>query len=298
MTFATVRGRFAPSPTGPLHFGSLIAALASLLNARRQGGAWHVRIEDIDPPRERPGAADDILRTLERLALEWDGEVLRQSRRQPHYEAALAQLAGAGLTYRCVCSRQDIRRAGTAGSDGPRYPGTCRNSRHDSADAGIRVRTGDAPVTVADRLQGTLTRCLESASGDFILKRRDGLYAYQLAVVVDDAAQGITEVVRGCDLLDSTPRQVYLAQCLGLPVPVYAHLPLAVDARGVKLSKQHAATPLARRDPAGALLAALAFLGQSPASELGDATPAEIVGWAIRHWSLDAVPRVKAIAIA
>jgi glutamyl-Q tRNA(Asp) synthetase len=280
-----------------LHFGSLIAALASLLNARHQGGFWQVRIEDLDPPREQPGAADDILRTLEALALEWDGEVLRQSRRGAWYEDALERLAAAGLTYRCICSRQDIRLAGKPGVDGPRYPGTCRERRHDSGDASIRLRTDDVPLTVVDRLQGAMTWRLASGCGDFILKRRDGLYAYQLAVVVDDAAQGITEVVRGSDLLDSTPRQLLLIQRLGLPVPVYVHLPLAVDARGAKLSKQYAAVPVSQRDPAVALCAALVFLGQSPPAELRDASPAEIVGWAIRHWSLETVPKMTSIAV-
>lgn len=292
MTSKIVRGRFAPSPTGPLHFGSLVTALGSFLNARQQQGAWYVRIEDIDTARERPGAASDILRTLEAFALEWDGEVIRQSDRHAHYEQALTALAAAGLTYRCVCSRKDIHLAGKAGLDGPRYPGTCRDRHVDADDASIRLRTDDVPVAVVDRVQGDLVQRLAPVIGDFILKRRDGLHAYQLAVVIDDASQGITEVVRGCDLLDSTPRQVYLLRSLGLPVPTYAHLPLVIDAAGNKLSKQTDAAPVSRDAPPRALCAALAFLGQRPPPELCDGTAREIITWGITHWSLDKVPKV------
>jgi glutamyl-Q tRNA(Asp) synthetase len=226
------RGRFAPSPTGPLHFGSLVAALGSYLDAKAHGGEWLVRIEDIDTPRTVPGAADDILRTLERFGLEWDGPVLYQSSRLEAYQAALERLS----VFPCGCSRKDV---------GDRYPGTCRNGIQGRVDMpSWRFRVPDQIVSFEDRRMGPQHQNVHDYVGDFVLKRADGLFAYQLAVVVDDAYQGITDVVRGEDLLDSTARQILLQRALGLPQPRYMHLPVVLNEAGQKLSKQTGATPL------------------------------------------------------
>jgi glutamyl-Q tRNA(Asp) synthetase len=230
------RGRFAPSPTGPLHFGSLVAALGSYLDAKAHGGEWLVRMEDIDTLRVAPGAADDILRTLERFGLEWDGPVLYQSSRLAAYEAALEDLRAGGLVFACGCSRKDV---------GDRYPGTCREGACGRLDRlSWRLRVTDEVVEFADRRLGPQSQNVEEYVGDFVLKRADGLYAYQLAVVVDDAYQGITDVVRGEDLLDSTARQILLQRALRLPQPRYLHLPLALNSANEKLSKQTGAAPL------------------------------------------------------
>jgi len=260
-------GRFAPSPTGPLHFGSLVAAVASWLDARAAGGRWLVRIEDLDRPRCVPGAADDILRTLERLGLDWDGEVVYQSKRHSLYGVALQRFQG--RTYWCNCSRREIADSslGLAMDGAHIYPGTCRTAALRSGRARrIRVAT---EIRLRDRVQGEHVQDLEHDVGDFVLYRADGMYAYQLAVVVDDAAQGVTDVVRGADLLDSTPRQIYLQQLLGLPTPRYLHVPAAVNDAGEKLSKQTGAGPIA---PTWASVsAALDFLGQPGAESLEEA---------------------------
>ncbi len=233
------RGRFAPSPTGPLHFGSLVAAVGSFLHARAQGGEWRVRIEDLDPPREVSGAADDILRTLDSFGLHWDGEVMYQSRRCETYEAALAQLKDAGVLYPCACTRREIADSSVSGLEGPVYPGTCRAGLAPGRVARAwRVRTDNRAIEFEDGLQGVIRSALEDDIGDFVVQRADGFFAYQLAVVVDDAAQGISEIVRGADLLDSTPRQIHLQRLLGLPTPGYLHLPIVLNANGEKLSKQ------------------------------------------------------------
>jgi glutamyl-Q tRNA(Asp) synthetase len=283
-------GRFAPSPTGPLHFGSLIAALGSFLDARSVGGQWLVRIEDLDRCREVPGAADQILRTLEAFGLSWDGPVLYQSRRQGAYIDALETLRRNGYLYPCACSRLAARKRGLWGPEGPIYPGTCRNGlAPGTRERSLRLRTQSQKVTVTDRIRGVISQDLERDVGDFVLRRADGLVAYQLAVVVDDAWQGVTAVVRGADLLLSTPRQAYLQTLLGLPRPSYAHLPLAVDRQGRKLSKQLASRPLDPQRPAPALGAALRHLGQ-PVPQ-GTAAPAtEILAWAIHHWDLRGIP--------
>ena len=282
------RGRFAPSPTGPLHFGSLVAALGSYLDARSRGGEWLVRMEDVDIPRSVPGAADAILRALERFGLHWDGEVLVQSRRGAAYADALATLKDRVLAYDCACSRRDL-------ADGI-YPGTCR----DGIPAGriprsVRLRTDNIETAFEDRLQGRFGQRLESEVGDFVVFRADGVYAYHLAVTVDDAVQGITDVVRGADLLDSTPRQIHLQRCLDLPTPAYAHLPVAVNRRGQKLSKQTRARPVSGSPTAPLLFEALAFLGQQPDSALRDADAGEILGWGRKHWRLEKVPRRRQI---
>ncbi len=296
------RGRFAPSPTGPLHFGSLVAAVGSFLEARTRGGDWLVRMEDLDPPRVAPGAADDILRALRACGLEWDGAVVRQSARSDAYHAALHRLRQAGLVYPCVCSRREIADSAVAGAlvgnEGPVYPGTCRAGIAAGKTArALRLSTRGAAIEFDDAVQGRIGHDLEREFGDFVLYRADEVYAYQLAVVVDDAEQGITDVVRGADLLGSTPRQVYLQGLLGLPRPRYAHLPVAVDATGEKLSKQTHAAPLDASRPLSALVAALDFLGQDPPRELARGTLKELRDWALKNWSLDRVPRASSALV-
>jgi len=286
-------GRFAPSPTGPLHFGSLVAALGSFLEARSRRGEWRLRIEDLDRPREVPGAADGILATLEAFGLVWDGSVAYQSRRTAAYRDALEALRRSGQVYPCACTRQDLRHHGRPGPEGPIYPGTCRDGLPpDARERVLRLRTPAQRVAIRDRVQGDITQNLAAEVGDFVLRRADGLFAYQLAVVVDDAWQGINDVVRGADLLLSTPRQVYLQTLLGLPRPGYAHLPLAVDRDGRKLSKQLASRPVDSRHPGPALRAALQHLGQEPPPGSAE-RPAEILDWAIHHWGLQRVPPLR-----
>ena len=284
----TYRGRFAPSPTGPLHFGSLVAAVASWLDARAAGGQWLVRIEDVDTTRTVAGAADDILRTLEAFRLTWDGEVVRQSERTPLYDAALARLRESGLVYRCRCSRREIADSGVHGPEGAIYPGTCRALGLEATVAGAdRMRAPQAPVAFEDRVLGLIEQSVARDIGDFVLRRRDGLHAYQLAVVVDDHAQGITDVVRGADLLWSTPRQVALQRALGYATPRYLHLPVIVNLRGEKLSKQTLA-PAVRAD-AQVLAQALRALGQQPAAT---ASCEALLGEALAHWSVASIPRL------
>jgi len=254
----TYRGRFAPSPTGPLHFGSLLAAFGSWLLARHAGGEWWVRIEDLDPPREQAGAADRQLRTLEAFGLHADGPIVRQSDRDGVYRAALDRLLASGDAFACWCSRSDLASLGGihhACVAGPQ-PGRVPAIR-------LRIPRG-SDVAFDDAIQGRIVQDVGAEVGDIVLRRADGLWAYQLAVVVDDAAQGITDVVRGADLLDSTPRQILLQRALGLPTPRYAHLPLVVDPEGRKLSKSLAAMPVDDANPLPALRAAWRSLGQDP----------------------------------
>ncbi|VVE20861.1 tRNA glutamyl-Q(34) synthetase GluQRS [Pandoraea nosoerga] len=264
------RGRFAPSPTGPLHRGSLVTALASWLDARAHGGVWIVRMEDLDEPRSVPGAADDILATLGRLGLHSDEPIVWQSRRHALYASALASLTARGLVYPCGCTRREIADSLTrvhARHSTLAYPGTCRNGLHGKPARAWRLRVPDgeaARVTFDDRWMGTQTQDLATQVGDFVLKRADGQWAYQLAVVVDDEDQGITDIVRGADLLDSTARQIYLQECLDAPAPRYLHVPLVMADDGGKLSKQNGAAPLALGTPEavlGALKAAALHLG-------------------------------------
>lgn len=297
MTASRYCGRFAPTPSGPLHFGSLLAALASFLDARHHGGQWLLRIDDVDCPRVLPGAADRILRDLDRHGLYWDGVVRYQSQHLEDYRTALARLAAAGLTYRCTCTRRELRQFASSDPAGIIYPGFCRNGpRHQRRRAAIRLKVPDAVIGFADLLQGRFEQNLVTDVGDFVLRRSDGLYAYQLAVVVDDAAQGVTHVVRGSDLLDSTPRQIYLQRQLGLSEPAYLHIPIGVDRRGQKLSKQTCAKPLDHDRPASALVAALKLLGQHPPVELSGMPPPIILEWAAAQWSSSRIPRRRELA--
>lgn len=285
-------GRFAPSPSGALHFGSLLAALASFLDIRSRGGQWLLRMEDLDPGREPAGAADQILRTLEDLALTWDGAVLYQSRRLDAYETALTELAERGLTYACDCSRQRVRSLGGV------YDNLCRaRTAPPAGSSAMRFRVPDKECCIDDRIQGRYCQHLRHDCGDFVLRRRDGLIAYQLAVVVDDQWQGITDVLRGHDLLDSTPRQIALQQALGYRQPEYAHIPVATNHRGQKLSKQHFARPLQLDSASVYLYEALAFLRQQPPVELRKAPPAEQVAWAIPNWDIQRVPKLATIRV-
>lgn len=282
-------GRFAPSPTGPLHFGSLLAAVASYLQARAHGGRWLVRIEDIDPPREERGADSQILHALEAYGFAWDGPVLYQSANVERHRRLIDRLVSAGQAYPCGCSRRDL--AGAArGPLGPIYPGTCRAGCKASRTA-IRVRTDDTPVVWHDLLQGRQSQRLESESGDFVIRRRDGLIAYQLAVAADDFDAGITEVVRGIDLIDSTSRQVHLQRLLGFTTPGYAHVPVVVDARGQKLGKSTGAPAVPVDEPRPSLVRALQALGQAPPAGLAASSLASIWDWAARHWRIDVLAR-------
>lgn len=286
-------GRFAPSPTGPLHFGSLVAALASWLDARAARGLWLLRIEDLDKPREAQGAADAILRQLEALGLHWDGPVLYQSTRGAAYAEALEHLAALGATYSCGCTRREISDSALA-IDGARvYPGTCRGGlAPGKVHRATRLRTEAEPIRFIDRVQGELVQSVECEVGDFVLRRADGLVAYQLAVVVDDAEQGVTHVVRGADLLDSTARQIWLQRLLSYRTPRYLHVPVAVNAAGEKLSKQTGAHSVATHGSGQAIARALAFLGQQPAAGL--AGP-ELLQWAVAHWEVARIPKRRAV---
>ena len=315
------RGRYAPSPTGPLHFGSLVAAVGSYLEAKSRGGVWLLRMEDLDTPREQPGAADAILRTLEACGMFWDGAPMYQSRRSEAYRVALARLEAQGLVYACGCSRREIaeshlsfapnsgahdaplaRASGRAGGEGSHdsaliYPGTCRNGLAPGrTPRATRLRVDDAVIEFEDAIQGCVRQDLAADVGDFVLLRADGLYAYQLAAVIDDAEQGITDVVRGADLLDSTPRQIFLQHLLGLPSPRYLHLPVAVNAAGEKLSKQTQAQPVDARDPVPLLTQVMNFLGQAPPPQLHRGPLDEFWRWAIAHWDAKRIPRRRSLA--
>ena len=292
---ATVRGRFAPSPTGPLHLGSLVAAVGSWLSAKAAGGEWLVRMEDLDGPRVVAGAADGILRALERYGLAWDGSVAVQSERTALYEAALARLRAAGLAYDCGCTRAEVARAaGAPDASDPAeatvYPGTCRNGLVPGrTPRAVRFRVPEGTIAFADRVRGNVEEEVARAVGDFVVKRADGPFAYQLAVVVDDAAQGVTEVVRGGDLLSSTARQIALQRALGLPTPSYAHLPLILGPDGKKLGKRDGALPFETLDArrVGETLAlALRLLGQ----EVVDGSPAEILSAARESFAAARIP--------
>lgn len=288
-------GRFAPSPTGLLHEGSLMSALGSYLYARTSDSKWLIRMEDLDRPREQPGAADAILRTLEACGFEWDGPVVYQSQRTEAYEAALTQLVARGVVYACYCSRSQLAADGEA-----TYPGTCRHRLAEGdLPPALRVRTdrSTAPVRFVDDLQGGVEQQVECAVGDFVIRRRDGIFAYQLAVVVDDAAQGVTQVVRGADLLDNTPRQILLQRLLDLPTPAYAHLPVLVEADGTKLSKSRRSVPLDPVHAARSLWLALERLRQAPPEDLRMASAREILRWAKEHWQPERLAGVREVRL-
>jgi glutamyl-Q tRNA(Asp) synthetase len=271
-----------------------LAALGSYLSIRRQGGLWLLRIEDLDPLRTVPGAEDELLRSLEGLGLEWDGPLLRQSERFAAYEAAVEELVAQGVVFPCSCSRKEIlASAPHLGEEGPIYPGTCRDGLRAAQKArALRVRVGDNSIAFVDVLYGPYQQNLAEDVGDFVLKRADGLFGYQLAVVVDDGVTGVTEVVRGADLLASTPRQIYLQRLLGLPTPTYFHIPLALADDGEKLSKRHGRYALPA-DPSLALYRALIFLGQAPPPELRGAPPAELLGWAVANFTVAAIGKAN-----
>ncbi len=285
------RGRFAPSPTGPLHFGSLVAAVGSYLQAKHHQGAWHLRIEDLDPPREIAGASDNILQTLDDFGFHWEGDVVYQSQRSNIYMDALEQLTLQGSVYACGCTRKQIQDNAISGRYGPIYQGCCRQGlAKDKRPRALRVLTHDSQISFIDTLRGPFVQQLESEIGDFVLRRADKLFAYQLAVVVDDAAQNITEVVRGADLLDNTPRQIHLQKLFNWPTPNYMHLPVALNRNGQKLSKQTGAPKIEGLRPQTVLFEVLRFLNQNPASEIIDCDLDSFWQWAIQHWQPEIIP--------
>lgn len=284
------RGRFAPSPTGPLHAGSVVTALASFLDARSRQGQWLVRIEDLDPPRESREAVTAILHALEALGLHWDGPVLFQSQRHGAYEEAVQALHEKHLVFACDCSRQKLA------AHGGIYTGRCRRRglawSHERA---LRCRVAPETIRFEDAVQGPCAQQLEAEAGDFVVRRRDGLHAYQLAVVVDDAFQGITDVVRGIDLLDSTPRQIWLQRQLGLATPRYAHVPIIVNREGHKLSKQQHAGPVDLSCPAATLVQALQYLQMAPDPALACAAPEAVLAWACAGWNIGNLKGIKQV---
>lgn len=285
------RGRFAPSPTGPLHFGSLLTALASFLDARHHQGKWLVRIENLDPPREQANAADKILKTLESYNLYWDESVIWQSQRHQLYEDICQHLLSKQKAYYCTCSRSQLS------SYNGNYPGTCRKSSNNITNTPpdlpytIRFKIDDKNISFKDRLQGVFEQNVSRAVGDFVIKRKDGLYAYQLAVVVDDHEQKINQVVRGYDLIDNTPRQILLQKTLAYETPAYTHLPIIVNQQGQKLSKQTFAPSVSGDNPKSVLLTALKVLGYPIQRDMIDANMNSIINWAIKNWSLKNIPK-------
>ncbi len=278
-------GRFAPTPSGALHLGSLYAAVASYLDARAHRGRWLLRIEDLDRPREVAGSAAGIVRTLQEFGFQWDGEVVRQRDRSELYAAALNSLQARGLTFECSCSRLQLE-------DESRYPGTCRGQPHAAGvPTATRLRVEAGRIQFGDRIQGAYRQDLNGAVGDVILKRRDQIYAYLLAVVVDDAEQGVTHVVRGADLLDNTPRQIYLQQCLGLGLPQYAHVPVLTEPDDAKLAKSRRSVHLDAQRALPQLLSVFSLLGLAPPSSLKGSTVADAWDWAIAHWDIQRVPK-------
>lgn len=279
------RGRFAPTPSGPLHLGSIIAALGSYLQARSNNGIWTVRIEDLDRQRNRPGAADSILADLERLGLVWDEPPVYQSQRYEDYTASLERLQSDGLIFGCGCSRREIPAI---------YPGTCRQGLPPGREArSLRLRVPERVIQFNDRVQGKQSVDLQKQIGDFVLRRADDVIAYHLAVVVDDAAAGITEIVRGADLLESTAPQILLQELLALPTPQYLHLPIAYDRYGQKISKQNHAAAIAVQPAAAVLCQALAFLGHAPEKNFTKASATEVLDWAVNHWQPQDIPTVN-----
>lgn len=291
-------GRFAPSPTGDLHMGSLMAAVASYLSARAQRGRWLLRIEDVDFPRVVPGATERILHDLERFGFEWDGPVCYQSKRHDFYREALKKLLDKGLVYPCTCSRREIQVTGLIGVDGFRYSGRCRSGVCDSNQPmAWRIRVPDEDVVFIDGIQGEIKQNLANDVGDFVLLRADAYWAYQLAVVVDDAAQGVNQIVRGADLLDSTPRQIWLQNLLGNQGAEYLHIPVITNMRGEKLSKQTQAPILQPGNESDQLWQALKLLWQAPPPYLRKAGLREIWQWAISNWGVKDMPQKRGFPV-
>src|SRR5271166_2789484 len=284
-------GRFAPSPTGDLHLGSLYTAAASFLDARAHGGRWLLRIEDLDRPREVPGSSGAILTTLETFGFQWDGPVIRQSARATLYADALDRLHAHGVLFACSCSRQDL-------ADDDRYPGTCREGpRLTGAATGTRLRVERRQIHFIDHIQGHYRQDVSAACGDLLLRRRDQIVAYLLAVVVDDADAGVTRVLRGADLLDNTPRQIYVQQALGLRTPSYAHVPLICEPDGAKLAKSRRSLRLDADAPLAQLLLVFDLLGLEPPADLRHAGIATAWRWAIAHWDLRRVPKALCLPL-
>lgn len=288
------RGRFAPTPSGPLHFGSIVAAAGSRADALAHDGEWHLRIDDVDPPRVAPGATDAILRCLDAFGFAWDGPVVRQSERGDAYAAALERLRQVVHIYPCTCSRAQIASAGLVGIEGPRYPGTCRRREAVDGPAAWRLDVDGRRIEFTDLLQGVVAQDIDAAIGDFVLRRADGVWSYHLACVVDDAEAGFTHIVRGADLLDSTPRQILLQRLLDIAEPAYLHLPIVRNAAGEKLSKQTLATAVDAEQPAAVLHRALRFLGQPVPDDLATAPVACLWDWVRHHWSRTTIPRTGA----
>ena len=280
------KGRFAPSPTGPVHFGTLIAAVGSYLQAKKNNGEWLIRMEDVDTTRTVKGSDTDILKTLEAFGFEWDGEIIYQSKQSEYYQHALAKLLSQSLIFPCTCSRKQLS---TTGSD--IYPGTCReNQLPEKNEHALRLFSKNTTIEFTDAIMGKQTQNIQRQCGDFIIKRRDGLFAYQLAVVVDDALQNITEVVRGSDLLASTARQIYLQQRLDYATPAYCHLPIVVDANGNKISKSEGAARVDTRNREKLLFSVLIFLGQQPPADLSKSGINDIWMWAKNNWNINRLP--------
>ena len=289
-TQANYIGRFAPSPTGPLHLGSLIAAVASYVDAKSKNGIWVLRMEDLDPPREPPGTADLILDQLYALGIQWDGEVLYQSSRINAYRETLKQLSKEELCYPCGCTRLQIKAMGSV------YNGSCRNHTVSLPEKfAIRVKTFNDLIGFNDKIQGHQQQNVRKEVGDFIVLRKDNLFAYQLAVVVDDSYQKITDVVRGYDLIDSTPRQIHLQKVLGFKTPKYAHIPIILNDKGHKLSKQNFATPIEPKDGNNLIFQSLKYLGQKPPPPMNRASTDEQLQWAISNWDIHAIPKLANI---
>jgi glutamyl-Q tRNA(Asp) synthetase len=294
-----MRGRFAPSPTGPLHFGSLFTAMASFADCKSKAGEWLVRIEDVDTVRCQTAHTDAILSCLRRLGFRWDGEVVHQSERTHLYADALVRLDQQGLTFRCICSRREIADSAVEGLDGPVYPGTCRHRGHrPNAVASVRFCTQSATAdSFSDRIQGAQKQDVASEVGDFVLHRRDGCFSYQLACVVDDELQQITDVVRGADLLDSTARQRILQQALGFRAIRYAHVPVVCDQTGQKLSKQTLAPDIGAQDALETLLRAWAMLGQTALGLQANASPDDFWHAAVPRWQIESVPCQRKVTL-
>jgi glutamyl-Q tRNA(Asp) synthetase len=289
-------GRFAPSPSGPLHFGSLLAAVASFMQVKHQGGKWLVRIEDIDPPREVAGASDTILKQLEQHGLHWDDNVIYQSNQLAHYFEILTDLKTQQLTYQCECTRHRLNLLNSI------YDARCHKLNLTDKNTSVRLSIKDSlnnlgmksdKINFCDDIMGIYCQSLSQDVGDFVLRRRDGLISYQLAVVIDDHLQGITEIIRGADLIDSTPRQILLQQCLGYKTPAYGHIPVAKNNLGQKLSKQHHAKKLPQGNEYRQLWLALDWLRQSPPPELRDACVNDIISWGIKHWDINKIPKIS-----